>query len=99
MTLLPMKLYSINLPPARQKIELGDKIFLSAEGIQSEWKVVGFTEDVGSPATAYVSLEAFSKLQIKEATTLLRIAYADRSRSNAYTLNKVENLLERKYFC
>jgi len=80
-----------------KKIELGDKIFLSAEGIQSEWKVVGFTEDVGSPATAYVSLEAFSKLQIKEATTLLRIAYADRSRSNAYTLNKeVENLLERE---
>jgi putative ABC transport system permease protein len=60
--------------------------------------VIGFTEDVGSPATAYVSLEAFSTMtNTSGQANLLRISYADRSEENAVRQNRdVEVLLENE---
>jgi putative ABC transport system permease protein len=83
---------------ARGSFKIGDHISLSIDGQPTEWTVVGFTEDVGSPATAYVSLDAFFKVtnatgQVK----MLRVAYADRSRENAISKNRsVESLLEKE---
>jgi putative ABC transport system permease protein len=83
---------------ARGSLKIGDPVLLSIEGKFSEWKVIGFTEDVGSPATAYVSLKVFSKLTgTSGKTKILRIAYADRSKENAFHRNReVEKLLEQE---
>jgi putative ABC transport system permease protein len=83
---------------ARGAFKIGDRILLAVDGQPTEWNIVGFTEDVGSPATAYVSLDIFSKAtntagQVK----MLRVAYADRSRENAVRKNRdVEALLEKE---
>ncbi|OJV19130.1 MAG: hypothetical protein BGO21_20715 [Dyadobacter sp. 50-39] len=81
---------------ARGLTKVGDRISLSVDGKPSEWNVIGFTEDVGSGATAYVSLEVFSRLlNTPGQARLLRVAYADRSRKNATDKNlEVETLLE-----
>jgi putative ABC transport system permease protein len=83
---------------ARGSLKIGDSVSLSIDGKFSEWNVIGFTEDVGSPATAYVSLEIFSKLtNTSGRTKMLRIAYADRSKENALRGNRaVERLLEQE---
>jgi putative ABC transport system permease protein len=83
---------------ARGLFKIGDSISLSLDGKPTEWKVIGFTEDVGSPATAYVSLEVFSKLMNTSGQAkMLRIAYADRSKENAVRKNReVEALLEKE---
>ncbi len=44
------------------EMEIGDVISLGLDGKPTQWKIVGFVEDVGSPATAYVSLTTFSNL-------------------------------------
>jgi putative ABC transport system permease protein len=83
---------------ARGSLKIGDSVSLSIDGKFSEWNVIGFTEDVGSPATAYVSLEVFSKLtNTSGRTKMLRIAYADRSKENALRGNReIERFLEQK---
>ncbi len=83
---------------ARGSFKIGDPISLSLDGKPSQWMVIGFTEDVGSPATAYVSLEVFSKLMNTSGQVkMLRIAYADRSKENAVRQNReVEALLEKE---
>jgi putative ABC transport system permease protein len=82
----------------RGAFKIGDRISLAVDGKPTEWTIVGFTEDVGSPATAYVSLDAFSKLMgTNEQVKMLRIAYTDRSRENAVIKNRnVEALLENE---
>jgi putative ABC transport system permease protein len=83
---------------ARGLFKIGDRVSLSIDGKPSEWNVTGFTEDVGSLATAYVSLEVFSRLtHTSGQARLLRVAYTDRSRENATRKNReVEALLERE---
>ncbi len=83
---------------ARGSFKLGDPVSLTINGTPTEWNVIGFTEDVGSPATAYVSLEVFSKLtNTSGQTQMLRVSYADRSKENAIQKNRqVEALLERE---
>lgn len=83
---------------SRSSYKVGDRISLSVEGKASQWTVIGFTEDVGSPALAYVSLDMFSKLMPSTGKIkMLRIAYADRSRQNAVDKNRqVEQLLEKE---
>lgn len=79
-------------------IKIGDRIALSAGGVPSSWKIVGFTEDVGSSATAYVSLATFSK-QVNAPGTIrmLRIAYTDRSYDFAVSRNReIDRLLEKQ---
>jgi putative ABC transport system permease protein len=79
-------------------VKLGDSIRLSVEEAASTWKVVGFTEDVGSGATAYVSLKDFAPLtHTTGQIRMLRVAYADRSKVFASRKNlEIEALLERE---
>ncbi|MEO8473545.1 MAG: FtsX-like permease family protein [Chryseolinea sp.] len=76
--------------------KIGDTISLSIDGLPTSWKIIGFTEDVGTHATAYVSIVDFSKVvgtvgKIRE----LRVAYTDRSRENAIHKNQtLEQLFE-----
>ncbi|MDX2048472.1 MAG: ABC transporter permease [Chitinophagaceae bacterium] len=77
-------------------VKTGDHIYLLINGQTTAWKVTGFTKDYGSPAIAYVSLEAFTKqLKIPGEIKMLRIAYTDRSKENVIQKNReVEKLLE-----
>lgn len=83
---------------ARGSFRVGDRISLLIDGKPIQWNVIGFTEDVGSPATAYVSLEAFSRLtNTSGKANMMRISYTDRSKENARQKNQeVEALLERE---
>lgn len=80
-------------------VRLGDLITLSVDGKPTKWSVVGFTEDVGTPATAYVSQQALRR-QVGglEGVNTLRVAYKDRSKESARAKNRqVEKyLLEEK---
>ena len=78
-------------------MKVGDEIALSLNDQPTKWKIIGFTEDVGSPATAYVSIKTFAELNNtagKIAT--LRIAYTDRSREFASNRNREIDLLLEK---
>jgi len=83
---------------ARGPFKIGDHISLAIDGKPTEWTIAGFTEDVGSPATAYVPLDVFSKLtNTTGQTKMLRIAYSDRSKENTVSKNRnVEALLEKE---
>ena len=83
---------------ARGSLKIGDRVSFSIDGKPTDWRVIGFTEDVGSPATAYVSLDVFSKLtNTNGSVKMLRISYSDRSQENAMLKNsKVEALLEKE---
>jgi putative ABC transport system permease protein len=84
---------------ARSNTKIGDEVLLSVDGITTKWKVVGFSQDVGNPSTAYVSQQAFAQ-QTNTAgmINLLRIAYTDRSKDFAFTKNReIEALLERAH--
>jgi putative ABC transport system permease protein len=82
----------------KSNIRIGDSISLSIDGKASSWKVVGFTEDVGSPATAYVALNDFAKYTDTEGKVkMIRIAYKDRAQASAMKKNKeIETLLEKE---
>jgi len=79
-------------------IKLGDQISLALEGKPTSWRVIGFSQDVGSPAAAYVSLKTFSKhMNTEGSVKILRIAYADRSKENVSRKTlEVEKSLEAK---
>ena len=83
---------------ARGSLKIGDHVSLSIDGVATDWHAIGFTEDVGSPATAYVSYEVLSKIMnTTNKAKMLRISYADRSKENAMRKNlKVESLLEKE---
>jgi putative ABC transport system permease protein len=78
------------------EMKLGDAINLSIEGTPTQWKIIGFTEDVGSSATAYVSIKTFAQLNnTTNKAKALRIAYNDRSRDFATIKNReIDQLLE-----
>jgi putative ABC transport system permease protein len=76
---------------------LGDKLIISVNNISTEWTVVGYTEDVGSPAIAYVSIDEFSKGMDMNGANSLRVACNDRSKGSVVAVTRaVENLVERK---
>jgi putative ABC transport system permease protein len=83
---------------SRGSLKIGDVVSLNIDGQSTAWSVIGFTEDVGSPAIAYVSLEVFSKLRNAQGQVkMLRVSYADRSKENAVRKNReVEALLEKE---
>jgi putative ABC transport system permease protein len=80
------------------EMELGDTIRLAVDGKPSAWEIVGFSEDVGSSAAAYVSLNDFSKIAHTEGrVSMLRISYAQRDREFAIKKNKeLDQLLEEQ---
>ena len=79
-------------------MKIGDTVRLMIDTQTTTWTIVGFTEDVGSPATAYVSLRTFAQLNGSAGKVkTLRVAYADRSRGSALQHNKVvEDFLEKE---
>ena len=79
-------------------MKIGDSIRLMIDTQTTTWTIVGFTEDVGSPATAYVSLETFARQNDSPGKIrTLRIAYEDRSRGSALHHNQVvEQFLEHE---
>ncbi len=83
---------------ARGFLKIGDPVLFDIDGQSTKWKVIGFTEDVGSHATAYVSLEVFSKLtNTSGQAKMLRVSYSDRSKENAIKKNReIESLLEKE---
>ncbi len=81
---------------SRGSLKVGDMVSLNIDGQATPWNVIGFSEDVGSPAIAYVSLEVFSTIRnMQGQAKMLRISYTDRSRENATIKNReIEALLE-----
>jgi putative ABC transport system permease protein len=80
-----------------KQVKLNDIISLSVDGKTTEWRVVGFSQDVGTPATAYVPLDAF-KRRINVKANIIQIIYNDRSKNNAARMNTiVEQLMEREH--
>lgn len=86
----------LNQLARNSEMKIGKEIFLSVEGTPTKWKIIDFTEDVGSPATAYVSIKTFADLSNRSGKIgILRIAYTDRSREFASNRNReIEELLE-----
>lgn len=78
------------------EMKLGDDLLLAIDGKPTRWKIIGFTEDVGAPATAYVSFAAFAKITRSSGKIgMLRIAYSDRSRDNAQNKSRqIDDVLE-----
>jgi putative ABC transport system permease protein len=78
------------------EMKIGDEVSLAIDGKPTQWKIIGFTEDVGSPATAYVPIKAFSKIVgSAHKIGMLRVAYSDRSRDNARNKSRqIDDILE-----
>jgi len=79
-------------------MKIGNTISLTLKGKITTWKIAGFTEDIGSSATAYVSLPTFSGLMAATGEIgMLRVAYNDRSRESvADRSSELEELFERE---
>jgi putative ABC transport system permease protein len=62
-------------------LKLNDSVALSVFGKASRWKIVGFVQDIGSPAgAAYVSPTSFSMISnTNDLTNMLRISMNSRS--------------------
>ena len=77
-------------------MKIGDHVSLAMDGKSTTWKIIGFVEDVGSSAAAYVSIKTFAELNNStEKIKMIRIAYADRSRQYASTKNReIDQVLE-----
>jgi putative ABC transport system permease protein len=78
------------------EMKIGDEVLLAIDGEPTRWKITGFTEDVGSPATAYVSIKTFAAIVGSfNEIGMLRIAYSDRSQGNARSKSRqVDDVLE-----
>jgi putative ABC transport system permease protein len=81
----------LNQLARNSEMKIGDEISLSLEDEPSTWKIIGFTEDVGSSAAAYVSIQTFKQLNKSvDQIKMLRIGYEDRSKD--YVANKNREL-------
>jgi putative ABC transport system permease protein len=78
--------------------KVADLVSLSIDGRLSEWKIIGFVEDLGSPATAYVSSSAYARFSNTEGlTNMLRVSLSTRDRDTI--LNKtreIEEVIEKE---
>ncbi|WP_338870813.1 FtsX-like permease family protein [Spirosoma sp. SC4-14] len=88
----------LNQLARRKGMKLGDTLLLSVGDKPTTWRIIGFTEDVGSAATAYVSIDALARyIPSSGCSAMLRIAFANRDRAFVKTkINEVENRLERE---
>ncbi len=80
---------------------VGDLISLSLNHRSHQWRIVGFVEDVGSPATAFVPSGAFEMVtDTPGVANMLRIAFDDRNpdAADAETI-AIEQLLSRQHIC
>jgi putative ABC transport system permease protein len=80
-----------------QGAKVGDTVTIAAAGGRHSWRVVGLVRDLGSPATAYVSDEAFARASgVRGMTKSLVITMepsADAERADV--IRRVERSLER----
>ncbi len=79
------------------QVQVGDTVHLAIEGKATDWHVVGFAQDIGTPgAAAYVSEGAFARVAgTGGAASSVRVAYVDRGADTSATLTpKVEATLE-----
>ena len=79
-------------------VNIGDSVSLIVDGKATSRRVVGFSEDVGSAATAYVSLSSAQRaLNTGGNINMIRIEYTDRSQNYAMGKNRdVEALLVKE---
>jgi len=79
-------------------VNIGDSVSLLVDGRPTSWYVVGFSEDVGSAATAYVSFSSAQRaLNTGGNVNMIRIEYMDRSQDYAIEKNRdVEALLVKE---
>ena len=77
-------------------VRIGDVIELAHSGRVSQWRVTGFVEDLGSPATAYVRRADYERaVSGRAATNLLRIAFTSRKPASVrIQTTAVESLLD-----
>lgn len=80
-------------------MKIGDEVLLMLEDKPTKWKIVGFTEDVGSSSAAYVSITSFEKLnESKDQIKMIRIGYTDRSKDFVGKMNReIDQLLDRSH--
>ena len=80
----------------RRDLSVGDQVSLSIEGTPTEWTIVGFVEEVGSAAAAYVPRAEFpGEHTATTRSNLLRIATTSRSgATKTETIRSVEKALE-----
>ncbi len=79
-------------------VGIGDYISLSIENTPHMWRVVGFVEDVASPATAFVPLNTFKRVtNTGSLANMIRISFENRGFENARMKTmEIENLLARE---
>lgn len=81
----------------RRGLAVGDKVSLSVEGRATEWTVVGFVEEVGSSAAAYVLNSEFPAQGVGPGqANLLRIALTTRTpEAKVDAIRRIEDVLEK----
>jgi len=78
-------------------VNVGDSVSLIVEGKVTRWYVVGFSEDVGSAAAAYVSLSSVHAALNSNGVNMIRVSYVDRAQDYAMKKNRaVEALLVKE---
>jgi len=82
---------------ARPELAVGNRVSLSVEGKPTDWTILGFVEEVGSAAAAYVARAEFPGQGAGPAqANLLRIATASRSpAAKREVIRAVEQRLEQ----
>jgi putative ABC transport system permease protein len=77
-------------------MKIGDEITLSIEDKPAKWKIIGFVEDVGSSAAAYVSIGSFQRLNASAGQIkMIRVGYDNRSQDYAANRNReIDQVLE-----
>jgi putative ABC transport system permease protein len=77
-------------------MKVGDEISLTLDDKPTKWKIIGFTEDIGSSAAAYVSIRSFAALNgSPNQFKMVRIGYMDRSKEFAMQMNQqIDRVLE-----
>ncbi len=79
-------------------LKVGDPVSLSLDGRPTRWRIAGFVEDLGSPASAYVSADAFARLSgARGLTNMLRISFTSRDRTTILQKTRqIEEALEKE---
>lgn len=88
----------LNQSARKSGVKIGDWVVLSVGRKTVSWRVVGFSEDVGMPATAYVSTEALEGVVNTDGLTpILRLAFTNRDKAFARSkMGQIERVLEHE---
>ena len=83
---------------ARPSLKIGDRVRLNVQGKAREWTIVGFVEEVGSAAAAYVPRRQFSAAETGlEKANLLRITLSSKTAAdNVEAIRRIEQILDTR---